>query len=531
MKKIVKVVVLFLSLFLFVFNLTSCEEEVPTGDVTETPSVDQKQEIYKMAVASGYTGTYEEWLASIKGDTIELSVEDGYLVWKYKTESTWRQLLNINSLKGDNGQMGPQGLPGKPGKDGVDGKNPEFRVNEGYLEWKYTDDTEWIKLYKISNVSSGTGSSDNQNSGNQTTDMITVTFVTEWDASNYYIVPLKWVEVEMPAGKITVPDNLIPEGYVCANWYYLDKNDPENMYVTDFDHWKFNMYYAFEDITLYAKIVKEINITFLDENGNVLYEEYCKEDNSLLIEHYILPENKDEIFLYWADVENEENHYNAGFRAQFEKDTVLKPVFIKDNSNALKNTTYSKNLTAHYSYIDEEGNQPEDTWGFTLAVDGENGKFTMQDEGSILYFKNDQDGVLVYEDGQYHKVKEYNIDYFTLCPFPSFDNIPYYNFGIYDEYYGTMTEIAIAHINDAIYDEETGFYTIYQLSAKHGRLDSHYVEGPDNLTFSYKYKLSNDNQYVETVIFEILSSELGLTGLRMKIDFYDYGSTTVVMPE
>lgn len=34
-----------------------------------------------------YKGTYEEWLESIKGDTVVLSVIDDEIKWKYKEEA------------------------------------------------------------------------------------------------------------------------------------------------------------------------------------------------------------------------------------------------------------------------------------------------------------------------------------------------------------------------------------------------------------------------------------------------------------
>ena len=43
---------------------------------------EKQKEIYRLAKNSGYTGTYEEWLDSIKGDSVELKVIDGFLKWK-----------------------------------------------------------------------------------------------------------------------------------------------------------------------------------------------------------------------------------------------------------------------------------------------------------------------------------------------------------------------------------------------------------------------------------------------------------------
>ena len=80
------------------FALASCDfnkKETPTTLDTTTvvnttdsganddPTVDNKYKIYLLAQSSGFNGTYEEWLASIKGDSISLKVIDGKLKWKY----------------------------------------------------------------------------------------------------------------------------------------------------------------------------------------------------------------------------------------------------------------------------------------------------------------------------------------------------------------------------------------------------------------------------------------------------------------
>ncbi len=48
-------------------------------------------------------------------------------------------------VAGTTGAQGPQGVPGE---SGTDGKTAEFRVNDGWLQWKYTDETEWKDLYE-----------------------------------------------------------------------------------------------------------------------------------------------------------------------------------------------------------------------------------------------------------------------------------------------------------------------------------------------------------------------------------------------
>ena len=119
MKKIFKV--LFFSLtFLSVF--ASCDFLENLGGQTELEA-DQKKEIYNMAVESGYDGSYEEWLDSIKGESIELSIIDNTLMWKYTSETTWKPLMSLGDLQGKDGTDGKDGINGTNGKDGVDGTN------------------------------------------------------------------------------------------------------------------------------------------------------------------------------------------------------------------------------------------------------------------------------------------------------------------------------------------------------------------------------------------------------------------------
>ena len=97
---------------------------------------------FELAVEGGYTGTKEEWLASLKAEkgesgqdgqngadgksAYEIAVEGGYT----GTQEEW--LASLKGEKGDQGEPGQNGAdgapgekgePGEPGRDGVDGKD------------------------------------------------------------------------------------------------------------------------------------------------------------------------------------------------------------------------------------------------------------------------------------------------------------------------------------------------------------------------------------------------------------------------
>ena len=57
------------------------------------------------------------------------------------------------ACQGEQGAQGEQGVQGIQGEAGADGRTPEFRENNGWLEWKYEDedDTAWKQVYQIDN--------------------------------------------------------------------------------------------------------------------------------------------------------------------------------------------------------------------------------------------------------------------------------------------------------------------------------------------------------------------------------------------
>jgi len=99
-----------------VFLLSGCGENQQIPNVPSTPNTSQKEDnngeqysIYLLAVNSGYNGTYEEWLESIRGDVIVLNLtESNILQWKYSLESDekYRTLLDLSTLRGPKGDTG-----------------------------------------------------------------------------------------------------------------------------------------------------------------------------------------------------------------------------------------------------------------------------------------------------------------------------------------------------------------------------------------------------------------------------------------
>ena len=100
--------------FLALFYLASCGsgKNLPkkVEETTTAPEeTDERYSIYLLAQSSGYTGTYEEWLESISGREIVLSISaNNELVWKYSSEpdSSYRVLFNLSLIQGAKGDSG-----------------------------------------------------------------------------------------------------------------------------------------------------------------------------------------------------------------------------------------------------------------------------------------------------------------------------------------------------------------------------------------------------------------------------------------
>ena len=101
MKK--KKFILFSALSLSIgLSLFSCAEKVQI-DEESAEVLRQKVGLFVLASQSGYEGTYEQWLESIKGDAIVLNFIDGKIMWKYTLDddNSWMVLINLEDYVGN----------------------------------------------------------------------------------------------------------------------------------------------------------------------------------------------------------------------------------------------------------------------------------------------------------------------------------------------------------------------------------------------------------------------------------------------
>ena len=51
---------------------------------------------YELAVQNGFEGSEEEFLDSLKGDSVEFKQENGFIFWKYVNDEKWIELIHLS---------------------------------------------------------------------------------------------------------------------------------------------------------------------------------------------------------------------------------------------------------------------------------------------------------------------------------------------------------------------------------------------------------------------------------------------------
>lgn len=87
----------------------------------------------------------------VNGKTPEFRVENGVFQWKYTTdgEDAWQDIVDIDDLKGEKGDTGATGATGPQGEKGDDGVTPEVAIYENLF------DKSNVMLQKTVNTDNG----------------------------------------------------------------------------------------------------------------------------------------------------------------------------------------------------------------------------------------------------------------------------------------------------------------------------------------------------------------------------------------
>ena len=162
MKKILIVLsVLFLTVALLLSSCTAAQG--PKGEQGEAGlNGENGKSAFEIAQEQGFTGTVEEWLISLIGqdgagitDISFVRSENEKDIYQITyADGKTAEFTVTNGIQGEVGPQGPQGETGAQGPQGdagINGKTAEFRANDGWLQWKYTDEPAdaWRNLYEI----------------------------------------------------------------------------------------------------------------------------------------------------------------------------------------------------------------------------------------------------------------------------------------------------------------------------------------------------------------------------------------------
>jgi len=161
-------------------QVTTTEE--PTTEELTSEVDSQIYQIYQLALqSSSFTGTYEDWLETIRGPIglpgedgrdIVLQVSNGFIQWTYLGETNWTNLVALSDLTGSDGRevtfqvangfiqwayLGEAftnliDLTLLIGESGQDGNSIKLKVSNGYIQWAYEDDDHWMNLIEIATL-------------------------------------------------------------------------------------------------------------------------------------------------------------------------------------------------------------------------------------------------------------------------------------------------------------------------------------------------------------------------------------------
>ena len=84
---------------------------------------------------------------------IAFRVEDGY-IQVTEDGTTWKNLVDIDDLKGEPGQPGQNGV-------GIDGKQVEFNISATHIQWRYVGETSWRDLIELEELKGEPGDNGN----------------------------------------------------------------------------------------------------------------------------------------------------------------------------------------------------------------------------------------------------------------------------------------------------------------------------------------------------------------------------------
>ncbi len=198
--------------------------------IEESDLTKQLKMIYNLALdAETFNGTYEEWLETVRGPQgadgkeVLFQASDGYIKWQYAGDSSWVNLVSLETLTGANGLSA-------------------YQIYLRYFPNYSGTEEEWVNDLVSGALSDGD---------------VLVTYELNGGVmpigQNNSISIDKYSSIELP-----IPSK---DGYEFLGWFTGDSVNDGQVY---------NYTVLSSDITLYAKWVEVFTINFVDGNGVIL---------------------------------------------------------------------------------------------------------------------------------------------------------------------------------------------------------------------------------------------------------------------
>lgn len=175
---------------------------------------------------------------------IEIRINDGYVQWAYDGDNNWVNIISIEEIKDNLGEA-------YKGNAGKDGREIELRDFNGVIQWKYVDESDWKNLSKKN------------------------TFTVNFDSKGG--TNIETISNIIENTKIKKPTDPTRDGYIFDGWYYQNEKwsfvgfpVTENMTLTA--HW--NPIFNLENgkilsLTPYASTLKTLNIPSKIDNVEI----------------------------------------------------------------------------------------------------------------------------------------------------------------------------------------------------------------------------------------------------------------------
>lgn len=98
----------------------------------------------------------------LDGREVELRRTEAQIQWRWRGTGpdAWKDLVEIEHLRGKSGEPGKDGDKGEPGTKGLDGTDAaevEFQVGSGFIQWRRVGDEFWFDLVSLDDLRGAPG--------------------------------------------------------------------------------------------------------------------------------------------------------------------------------------------------------------------------------------------------------------------------------------------------------------------------------------------------------------------------------------